>query len=276
MRSLAWLLVLPGVVAPLQEETWESRREGGFTIRFTAGDAGEIGTVVALLKTFEASFCKAGRTDPASFAAIRVTLELHPRTSKEIGLGYASLEGGLWTANGTVSYVGTIRMAGPAAHDGTQTSTSGHPKDRNFFDKLLIHEVAPAYLELLAHARGLKFNGAFPDWFEQGVEEYLGVFHSTPYWREEGLRCYHRRLKKDPSSIDTAFGLNLCDPYNDGFIILNHLRDDYGEETVFRILGASEKEFGRKLQGAVGGTFDEFLRRFENWRRTRIDGGEVK
>jgi hypothetical protein len=264
----AVILVCLGASPPGPD--WKEHKVPGYIIHFTDENAGELQAVTGLLKSFQESFCKATGADPALFAGNRLDLYLYPKGSQEVGLGYVSMMGGPQEAGGKVSYVGTIKMPGPAAYDGKTGSSSGHPMDRRFFDKLLIHEAAPAYLELLARRAGARFNGDFPTWFEQGLEEYLGVFHTTSYWRTEGIACYFARLKRDRSSIDADFGLNLRDPYNDGFVALAFIREEFGEPAVFRILTSKEATFGRKMKQAVGVSFEEFVRRFDAWLRKRL------
>ena len=187
-----------------------------------------------------------------------------------MGVGYISLEGGPRKQGDRLGYVGKIKMPGPKAYDGKQFSSSGHAMDRNAFDKFLVHEVSPAYLELFARSRGTRFNDNVPDWFEQGLEEYFAVFHSTPYWRDTGIKTYRRRVRENSATIDTDFGLNLRDPYNDGFIVLNYIRDEFGEGAILSIVGSAEPTFGKKLQKSLNVPYDEFLSRFKKWRDTRV------
>jgi len=127
-----------------------------------------------------------------------------------------------------------------------------------------IHEVSPLYLQLLAYSADSLFRG--PSWFIQGVEEYFAVFHSTKYWRTKGYRVYHQRLAAKPETIDTDFGLNIRDPYNDGFIIFNFIREEFGEDAIFRLIKSTEKSFGKRLRSATQVEFADFARRFDTWK----------
>jgi len=268
-RRLVLGLLLAGAVPAVADEPWQKREVLGYSVHFTAADAAEIDAVAKVLRDFDRAFAEATGAEARLFAGIRIDVYLYPPASPEVGVGYISLEGGPRQQGEQLGYVGKIKMPGPKAYDGTQLSSSGHPMDRNAFDKFLVHEVAPAYLELFARSRGARFSDSVPDWFEQGLEEYFAVFHSTPYWRTTGLQAYHRRAQQAPT-IDTDFGLNLRDPYNDGLLILNFLRDEFGEQAIVGILGSSEPTFGRRLRTSVDVPFDEFLRRFDRWRSTRL------
>lgn len=246
-------------------QNWKTDKVLFYEIRYTAEDAGQIPAIKERLQGFQSSFCKATGTKGDLFDASRVTIELHPSNSTTVQVGYAGMNGGPFQNNGKTGYRGTIKMPGPTAHDGKWQSTSGHPQDRRYFDKLLIHEVAPIYLQLLAMSNGGRFQG--PYWFIQGTEEYLGVFHSTEYWRTKGIRYYHRRFAANPTAIDTDFGLNVRDPYNDGFLILNFMHDEFGEESVFKLIASREKTFGKRMARATGVTYDEYLSRFSQWRK---------
>jgi hypothetical protein len=269
-RSLLFLLIVASVPSICAAEAWQTQQVLGYKLHFTADEAAEIDAVSKVLNDFDKSFTDATGAGPKLFSAIRIDIYLYPASSKEVTVGYISLEGGPTKHGDTIGYQGKIKMPGPTAYDGKQYSSSGHPMDRNAFDKFLVHEIAPAYLEIFAHSNGTRFNNHVPDWFEQGLEEYFAVFHSTPYWRTTGVKTYHQRLKNDPAAIDTDFGLNVRDRYNDGLVILHFVRDEFGEKTIIDILKSKEPTFGRRLQKSLGISFDEFLRRFDRWRAANL------
>jgi hypothetical protein len=268
-RSVLFFSLLTGIASLRAQEPWQTQKALNCTIHFTEENAAQIEAVSKTLRDFHESIIQATGADSKLFSEIGIDIYLYPAASTEVSVHNISLSGGPRKNGETLGYAGRIKMPGPTGYDGKQTSSNGHPMDRNSFDKFLVHEIAPAYLELYARSRGTRFNNQVPDWFEQGLEEYFAVFHSTPYWRTTGIKVYHKRLKNDPATIDTDFRLNVRDRYNDGFIVLNFSRDEFGEKAIIEILGASEPTFGRQLKKSLGVSFDEFLRRFDSWRTTR-------
>lgn len=266
------LLLLALAIAPSvhAQETWQTRAVLGSKLHFTAADAAEMDAVAKVLQDFDRSFAAATGAEAELFSGIKLDIYLYPPNHREVTVSYISLYGGPRQQGDKVGYEGTVKMPGPKAYDGKQQSSSGHAMDRNAFDKFLVHEVAPAYLELYARSRGTRFSDSVPDWFEQGLEEYIAVIHSTDYWRTTGIKTYHRRVQEDAATIDTDYGLNLRDQYNDGFIILNFIRDEFGEKAVVSILGSAEKTFGLRLQKSLSVSYDEFLSRFKRWRAKRL------
>ncbi|XZE53567.1 hypothetical protein SH139x_005321 [Planctomycetaceae bacterium SH139] len=264
--ALLTIFALPATVAA---QEWLTATHQFYEIRYTSENEAELQSVKEILSQFRSSFCKAAGVDVTLADASQIVLELHPKNSDSVQVGYVSLVGGTFDNRGQRGYRGTIRMPGPAAYDGRVSSSSGHPQDRKFFDKLLVHEISPIFIELLAWSKGGRFRG--PNWFIQGIEEYFGVFHSTDYWRTDGREVYYERLKLLPDSIDTDFGLNVTDPYNDGFLVMNYLRDTYGEAAIFELIASRERTFGKRMQSATNSRYDEFAVDFNEWKKQIID-----
>ena len=269
IRITIALLILFARPAVGTAQEWLTVSHQFYEIRYTQENEAELQAIKDILSEFRRSFCRAADVDVTLADASQIVLELHPKNSKTVHVGYVSLVGGTFDNGGKRGYRGIIRMPGPTAYDGTVSSSSGHPQDRQFFDKLLVHEISPIFVELLARSKSGSFRG--PTWFIQGTEEYLGVFYSTDYWKTNGITVYHKRFASQPETIDTDYGLNVRDPYNDGFIIMNFLRDTYGEDTIFELITSEEPTFGKRLRSVTGASFDEFAGRFESWRETIID-----
>ena len=142
--------------------------------------------------------------------------------------------------------------------------------DREYFDKLLVHEVSPIYLALLAENNGSRFRG--PNWSIQGTEEYFGTYYSTDYWRDKGINVYKSRLAQTPSTLDADYGLNVSNVYNDGFLVMSFLHDEFGKDTVFKIIRSSEPTFGKRIAGATEIKFNVFLDRLKVWKKRVISG----
>lgn len=270
-RPIAWAFFLTSIATCASAEEWLEDNAMFYRIKYTKEDATEIPKIKELLESFHRSFLKDSKMADIEFKESDVAIEIHPRTSSTVQVGAAWSIAGIQERNGKSAYVGTVFIPGPTAHDGSMQSTNGHPQDRRYFDKLLIHEVAPVYYSLFCERHGVDFHSSFPDWFTQGIEEYFGVFDSTPYWREQGIQSYYQRLAKNPNTLDTDFGLTIHDPYNDGFLMLNFLHDEFGRDAIFALLISQEPSFGRRLKATTKISFDEYLRRINQWKRRRID-----
>lgn len=256
---------------PAESETrsidpWNEDHVLFYTIRTTGRDRDVRNYIAQLLSTFHADFLELSNMKSEDFDACSVTINLHPPGDEQWQLGYASMVGGVQNdadGRGQRGYVGDINLPGRAAHDGSAVSTSHHPMDHNYFDKLVIHEIAPVYIEMYARAHGGRFH-ASPAWFVQGLEEYFGICHSTQYWKDTGVGYYYRLVCKS-HGVDADFGLNVCDVYNDGFIVVKFIADEFGQETLLRILASDMPTFGARLREAVGVEYDEFLTRLSAW-----------
>jgi hypothetical protein len=255
--------VVLGLLSPSEE--WRSRRVLFCTLEYTTENEHEVEAVSRAIAEFDGEFRRLSGLTPDQLSRGEVTIRLHPKHSDSCSLGYASMEGGVQrTPDGALAYKGVINIPGPAAHTGEVGSSSGHPMDRAFFDKLLIHEIAPVYLDLYARLRDSTFHTGTPAWFQQGCEEYLGVYRSTEYWRTKGCRVYFERLAR-ARTIDADFGFNVCDPYNDGLVAVKFLADEFGEQAVLNIIASKESSFGKRLGAATGVSFGEFTARFDAW-----------
>lgn len=270
---MIWAICCCVALAPSPESTprlpaddWLTRPHLFYTIHYTPEDAAAMPGITALLGAFHEDFQRLSGLAAEDLTAGRVTIRLHPSTSATVQVGYASLRGGAAaTPDGRVAYTGEIDLPGPTAHDGSAHSSSGHPMDRRYFDKLLVHEVSPIYLEVFARVNGGRFHSGNPSWFEQGAEEYFAVFHSTDYWRTTGRGFYERQLAS-AGGIDTDYGLNIVDPYNGGMMVVRFIAEEFGEPALLGMVASREPTFGRKLSAAADVPFAEFLTRFDAWR----------
>lgn len=258
----------PNPKIPVADPETVSRQVLFYTLECAPAEEKDLAGIAELLKRFHEDMKNLTGLTEEDFSTSRVRVRMHPPGTPQGQLGYASMEGGPVEKTGARrGYVGTINMPGAAAHNGSMTSSSGHPMDRHYFDKLVLHEVAPAYFELYARAHTTTYHAA-PGWFEQGMEEYVAVFHADEYWRKTGCRVYYERAR---GGIDTDFGLNALDEYNDGLILTKFIADEFGEQALFRTIIAPEPTFGRRLKSGVGVSFDEFLKRFQSWREKTIE-----
>lgn len=263
----------PAAKAPAE---WATRTVLFYTVRVHPSEAGELDAIAGVLSAFHADFLALSGMTEADFGTSAITVNLHPVGAPGAQLGYASMVGGAQEHGiggkeaDRRGYVGEVNMPGPAAHNGSVRSSTGHPMDRRYFDKLLIHEIAPVYLELYARAHGGAFHSGTPKWFEQGLEEYFAVFHSTTYWRMSGVEFYFR-LAKQTGGVDTEFGLNLINDYNDGLLVNRFMADEFGEAALLKVLASGEPSFGKRLRGATGVEFEVFLKRLRAWLARKIE-----
>jgi hypothetical protein len=271
MRSplLAWLILLAACESACAAE-WKVDTCLFYRLHFTVENEAAMQRVKALLTGFHQRFQQSAGTN-LDFGKSTVDVHFHPPGSKEVSLGYVVLHGGVTTGNHPPFYRGTLKMPGPASYDGQRTSSCGHPMDKNYFEKLLIHEVSAVHLDFLCQSNHASFF-SMPSWFVQGLEEYFAVLHSTDYWRREGIKYYYRRLRRAPHGIDTAFGLNVQDAYLDGFLLLHFIAQRYGEKAIFQILLDKDPSPGRRLRSHLP-AFDVFIRDLETWKPNKLQRG---
>lgn len=231
-------------------------------------DADEILAVLSALH--ERMIPIIGNPELVDFEGSLMEIVIHGRQDPEHRPGIVTLVGDPKEISGKFVYTGKVDLPNISLYDGKHLSTSGHPKDKCFFFKLLVHEVSVVYLGLLAKTEGYYFYTGLPNWAIQGIEEYIGVYYSTPYWVEDGRQCYYDRLKRNPSSLDLEFGLILSDDYSDGFLFFDFIRETYGPEKVFRLFQGKVPSFGTRLKNTLGDDFPSFHRKMGQWKAGKI------
>lgn len=164
------------------------------------------------------------------------------------------------------TYFAEIHMLAPSAHSPGLITTIGEPKDTAYFRRLIAHELSTIPLDLATRQKkdGWRFRSA-PAWFVQGYEEYLGMTCSVD---SDGLAAIDRRVQivgDNPIRVDDAFGLDVQDAYVDGAVLLHFMHEQYGAETVRRILSSSEPTFGRAARAALGVDLTRFMQDWRDW-----------
>src|SRR5579871_3356777 len=220
--TLCWVLTvfcsLPAGQTKSAPVQWSTETCLFYNLHFTDANRDKIPAIKKLLVDFDAAFWQFVKGDKANIDLSQgeVDIYFYPPDSTEVSLGLVGIYGGPRQSGGKFCYRGELKMPGPISYDGREGSTSGHPKDANYFDKQVISEVDTIYLDTWCKAHGGNFY-SLPNWFVQGMEEYLGVYYSTDYWKGTGKNYYYRHMKDYPDGVDTAFGLLVKDDYNDGF-----------------------------------------------------------
>jgi len=158
-----------------------------------------------------------------SFPAKRVDLEIH--INKDYDVYRTGMIGG-WNKG---KFTGVINIAHPNRYDGKRRSTWGVPFDRNYFLRIILHEIAPIYLERAAKLNGATFYGK-PSWIVQGAEEFFS-FH---YGFEGGGDPAKNVLRKSDLS-NLEYGLVLSNPYIDGYLLFRFVYEMYGTKAALQL-----------------------------------------
>jgi hypothetical protein len=197
------------------------------------------------------------------FVTIRIRVE---PDLEEIGVGRSNIIARPRKTASGIALDADIVIAAPWLYDGRQLSENGHPKDRRFFAKLLVHEVATVYLDwcLGQKPEGWRLHGA-PDWFKQGLEEYCGLHFSHSFWRTQGVQDYRGIVRADPSRIRYEDGIQITERYVDGAMLIAFMIDTFGLETLRNVLQSPAPDVEEAMLSELGVSREIFGSRFRTW-----------
>lgn len=136
------------------------------------------------------------------------------------------------------------------------------------FHRYVVHEYSSIFLGVIVRSklRGWFRNGNnAPSWFWQGYEEYLGMVHSSEHSRIVTYQKYLDIVRKNPSRIKVAFGLQIRDPYVDGFALLAFMHDCFGRERVHSVLTSDLETFGEAMKCSLETNLTDFHDTFKEW-----------
>jgi hypothetical protein len=181
----------------------------------------EIAASIGVFHRYMVSF-----VNDDAFPVDAVDLTIH--IDDEYDVFRAGMAGG-WRDKGK-KFQGKISLAHPSKYDGKRFSNWGVPFDLNYFRRLVLHEIAPIYLERISISADSGFYSK-PSWIVQGTEEYFSFHHGQKPGLDPALRIIHRTSL---SSLD--YGIILDDPYLDGYILYRFIITQYGETTARKLL----------------------------------------
>ena len=212
-----------------------------------------------------------------------VYVYLEPAPTGYAGVGRAVIF--TWGSNDNEQRFATIHYMTPSApaweearRQGSTTSI-GRPFDDHYHAKTLMHEYVTVGHQAAKRSKESGWDDA-PSWFVQGLEEYDGLFHTTPENRTDGfgmlLAHADQRLREEihccRSLGQPTFGTS--DPYFGGTLILRFLAEAYGEDIHAAVLRSREPTFSAALKTELesrGTTIQEGFTAMQAWFNGLLD-----
>jgi len=142
------------------------------------------------------------------------------------------------------------------------------PNESVWYRKNLIHEYGHLVVK---HRMGRKFWGYrhLPDWFEEGLVEYIAVMASDDEIRRN-YRHYFDEMKTVVHRGDTSF-LFRTNVYAWGIFTIAFFLDRYGHQALLDLLGSRARTFAQAFEQVTGLTAGEFSGEWAAWLLEYID-----
>jgi hypothetical protein len=184
---------------------------------------------------------------------------IHATPTNEANEGTASL----YTANQNGSLSARLQLLAPSRHPPTARTNVGEAKDSAYFQRLIIHEISTMVFERATSRKstGWRFHSA-PSWFVQGLEQYVALREPSA---KKSLQLYVDRVRRDPSIVQTDFGLQVTEPYIGGTVLLAFIEERYGWPSIQKLLESPEPTFGSATRKQLGVTLETFTTDFQQW-----------
>lgn len=201
-----------------------------------ADDARRIATMVAERRVIARELFE----DPAvtkEVDAVTLTVRVYAVPAKRANEGTATLE--------TKGLEANLHLLAPSKHSSNARTSVGEPKDENYFERLIAHEVYTIALQALFRTKdkGWTFYRA-PRWFYQGIQEYLALTRSNEHARTVTLAKYRAAAKADPRRHDSA--------YVGGALKIAYFVERYGWKKLVRLMKSDKPTFGRAFHAVTG------------------------
>jgi hypothetical protein len=160
-----------------------------------------------------------------------------------------------------------VRMVAPSAHSGVQPGSFPRAYDRVWYERNLIHECTGGVIWLFSAAKttGWRLSGA-PEWFTEGVQEYVAIEGATQAAGERYRSRYFRRLHSQTVTKDFV---TVQNEYEDGYLILKYLTEVYGTEVLARILVSDQSSFWQAVSTVTDQAPKSLYAGWEHWRASQ-------
>ena len=238
-------------------EKWLTKKVLFYNVNYTNADIKNIKNIINFIVQFDKKMKSVLNTDRynISFEDSKVELFLYPKDSKEIELYRTSGEGSTVRKNNKEIYNGTFKLQGIEVYP-----------EKNYFYKQFASGLAGIYLHLLCSVNDISYSN-LEGWFRQGIKDYLSIYYSTDYWKNEGYKTYLKRLITDPDGIKTNLKLLIKNDYRDGFLMICMLNDIYGFEKIIELLLYKDNSFEKKVKNVLKLDFKKFLQQIDKWKK---------
>lgn len=238
-------------------EKWLTKKVLFYQVNYTAADNKNIEDIIKFMIQFDETIKSVLNIEKynISFEDSKAEIYLYPKTSNEIKANTTSGEGSTSRKDNKEIYNGTFKIQGLEAYS-----------DKNYFYKEFASGLSGIYLHLLCSAIDITYSN-IEKWYTQGIKDYLSIYYSTDYWKNEGYKRYMKQLILDPDGIDTRSGLMIKNVYRDGFLMIRMLKDVYGEKKIFELLLDNSDSFEKKMENILKLDFKQFIQKLNKWKK---------
>ena len=195
----------------------------------------------------------------------RVVITVHASENTFASTDRATIRSG--TTDGTpATYFAEIHVLALSQHRADAVTASGEPKDAIYMRRLITHELATAWLDLASRRKpgGWRFHSA-QDWFVQGYPEFLGLTCAGDAVRDRSLARYSQIAAENPACVDADFGLDVCEPYITGAVLLRFMHEHLGKDKVLAVLTSRRSTFGSAARHELAMGPEQFVEAWRVW-----------
>ena len=128
-----------------------------------------------------------------------------------------------------------------------------------FFQRKILHEYAH-YATFRKIEEAAVFGGAFPQWFIEGVAEYVANDQTEVHYELNRFEFLSLKSISQQEDWEEARHIETADPYKQGYFTVNYLIQEYGKSIVVDLINnTNETEgFNKAFEQIIGKTVSEF------------------
>lgn len=256
----------PAATAPPINTTatsWQTLESEHFRIKYKDGDKSDAEQVLEWMQ-FARKHVHEYWNESVS---IKVDVYLHPENdwnrnqyTMYTNSGYSPKEG----------YDSNIHLK--AISDMTIPADSSEERHHRKLKKILTHEYTQVPLYKVRHKEQYGSSISTPNWFTQGVSEYVATQQTT-----EKIRQFKLTETKSVRTMITdgrGYLSSVAEtPYNGGMLIVRYMVDQYGWDTVVKLFTTTEYDhFYPGLRKETGDDIRDFQNGWLDWAETNIGG----
>lgn len=160
-----------------------------------------------------------------------------------------------------------LHLLAPSAYP---TSSRGFPPEYPewWHRKNLIHECTAAFMfHYRPPAPRWPLEPGAPDWFREGLQEFVAIERSPNLTRDSYRSRY---LQRDIASTVEPNFHNVADPYIDGYLILRFLHDAFGAEPIHAVLDRAQPDFWTTVEDRLGAPRSRLYSRWQTWAASHV------
>lgn len=164
-----------------------------------------------------------------------------------------------------------MHFLGAKQHPANSRTVVDEPKDDFYFYKTLAHEYLTMFLDLVGKDAKWRPISNSPNWFSQGLEEYVGLHLSSEHSRQVTMPLYLAFAQRNPNVVNFDFGVMVGSSFDyvGGTIFVKFLIDAFGKESLFRALRSQQKTLSGALL-EVYGPMETVQAKWQSWSAAHI------